>query len=202
MNNQKIFGIGLNKTGTCTLQECGNILGYRGKNYDLQLLDDVLVHNNFERVRSTVQQYDLFRDWPWPLIYKELDEEFKGSKFILTVRKDEDIWFESQKGHSLRTKPVEHERILVFGYEYPHKHKKEYIEMYLRHRKEVKEYFKDRPDDFIELCWEDGDGWEKLCKFLGKEVPDVPFPHINRGKDNVVSTSRKLSNYFLSLIRK
>ncbi|KAH7354852.1 P-loop containing nucleoside triphosphate hydrolase protein [Rhexocercosporidium sp. MPI-PUGE-AT-0058] len=24
-----------------------------------------------------------------------------------------------------------------------------------------------------------GDGWEPLCKFLGKKVPDVPFPKIN-----------------------
>lgn len=23
------------------------------------------------------------------------------------------------------------------------------------------------------------DGWESLCKFLGKEVPDEPFLHIN-----------------------
>lgn len=23
------------------------------------------------------------------------------------------------------------------------------------------------------------DGWEPLCKFLGKPVPDVPFPHVN-----------------------
>jgi hypothetical protein len=22
-------------------------------------------------------------------------------------------------------------------------------------------------------------GWEPLCKFLGKPVPDVPFPHMN-----------------------
>lgn len=24
-----------------------------------------------------------------------------------------------------------------------------------------------------------GDGWEPLCEFLGKEVPDVPFPMVN-----------------------
>lgn len=24
-----------------------------------------------------------------------------------------------------------------------------------------------------------GDGWEPLCRFLGKEVPDVPFPKVN-----------------------
>ncbi|KKA24314.1 NAD dependent epimerase/dehydratase, partial [Rasamsonia emersonii CBS 393.64] len=25
------------------------------------------------------------------------------------------------------------------------------------------------------------DGWEPLCQFLGKEVPDEPFPHVNEG---------------------
>ena len=24
-----------------------------------------------------------------------------------------------------------------------------------------------------------GDGWEPLCRVLGKEVPDVPFPRVN-----------------------
>ena len=24
-----------------------------------------------------------------------------------------------------------------------------------------------------------GDGWEPLCKFLGKDVPDMDFPHVN-----------------------
>lgn len=29
------------------------------------------------------------------------------------------------------------------------------------------------------LEWSVEDGWEPLCKFLGKEVPDVPFPRTN-----------------------
>jgi hypothetical protein len=29
-----------------------------------------------------------------------------------------------------------------------------------------------------------GDGWEPLCKFLGKDVPDVPFPHVNDKEAN------------------
>lgn len=29
------------------------------------------------------------------------------------------------------------------------------------------------------LEWEVGDGWEPLCKFLGKPVPEVAFPHSN-----------------------
>lgn len=31
------------------------------------------------------------------------------------------------------------------------------------------------------LEWNLQDGWEPLCKFLGKAVPDVPVPHINKG---------------------
>ena len=27
-----------------------------------------------------------------------------------------------------------------------------------------------------------GSGWDPLCKFLGKDVPDVPFPHRNEAK--------------------
>lgn len=28
-----------------------------------------------------------------------------------------------------------------------------------------------------------GSGWEPLCKFLEKEMPDKPFPHLNDGKE-------------------
>lgn len=33
------------------------------------------------------------------------------------------------------------------------------------------------PDRLLE--WSADEGWEPLCKFLGKEVPDMPFPHAN-----------------------
>ncbi|MHC4376201.1 MAG: hypothetical protein ACYS26_06360 [Planctomycetota bacterium] len=36
----KIFGIGLNKTGTTTLGQCGRILGLRCTSFDRDLLDD------------------------------------------------------------------------------------------------------------------------------------------------------------------
>lgn len=29
------------------------------------------------------------------------------------------------------------------------------------------------------LEWSVEDGWEPLCEFLGKTVPDEPFPHVN-----------------------
>lgn len=29
------------------------------------------------------------------------------------------------------------------------------------------------------LEWSPEDGWKPLCGFLGKPVPDIPFPHAN-----------------------
>lgn len=29
------------------------------------------------------------------------------------------------------------------------------------------------------LEWSADEGWEPLCEFLGKDVPDEPFPHVN-----------------------
>jgi hypothetical protein len=34
------------------------------------------------------------------------------------------------------------------------------------------------PSDRL-LEWEIMEGWEPLCSFLGVEVPDEPFPHLN-----------------------
>ena len=31
------------------------------------------------------------------------------------------------------------------------------------------------------LVYQVGEGWERLCDFLGKDVPDVAFPHENAG---------------------
>lgn len=48
-------------------------------------------------------------------------------------------------------------------------------DMYRAHYAEVR---RSTPKDRL-LEYELGSGWEPLCKFLGKEVPDVPFPRIN-----------------------
>ena len=53
---------------------------------------------------------------------------------------------------------------------------------YHRHHADVRRYFADRPDDLLEMNIIEGDGWEKLCPFLGLPTPAVPFPHLNRRK--------------------
>jgi hypothetical protein len=66
-----------------------------------------------------------------------------------------------------------------------------YIERYERHNREVLEYFRDRPDDLLVMDIPADAGWDKLCVFLGRDVPDEPFPHANKA-----SLSRRVKNWF------
>lgn len=195
----KVFGIGLNKTGTSTLAECGRHLGLRCASCDRGLLADCIRGNDWARIKETVARYDLFEDWPWPLIYKEIDQMFPGSKFILTVRESEQAWIESLKTHAMKTHPLNHCRKLVYGFNYPHKHEREHIAFYRQHNDGVRSYFINRESDFTEICWEKGDGFEELCTFLGRDIPDVPLPHANKGAGNRARPVRFVVN---SVLRK
>jgi hypothetical protein len=44
----------------------------------------------------------------------------------------------------------------------------------------VHDYFRERPDDLLVLNICAGEGWERLCPFLGQDVPGIPFPWANR----------------------
>ncbi|MFW9788625.1 MAG: sulfotransferase family protein [Candidatus Thorarchaeota archaeon] len=175
----KIFGIGFHKTGTTSLAEALKILGYtvtgpngvRNPNIATEVLDIAA---------DLVARYDAFQDNPWPIIYKELDVRYPGSKFILTIRPPED-WIRSAVRHFGTTNTAMRE--WIYGVGHPAGHEDIYINRFNKHNRDVQEYFKDRPDDFLVMNLPAGDGWEKLCRFLGKELPDVDFPFANKAQD-------------------
>jgi hypothetical protein len=174
----KVFGIGLNKTGTTTLGVCLEKLGYRTEGFDETLIKHVK-NGNLKPVYKVTDEYDAFQDWPWPLIYQKLDERYENSKFILTTRKSAQDWFGSLKKHSERRGPEEF-RNFIYGCYMPHGNKKELIFKYKKHNEEVNKYFEDRDEDFLEVCWETGSGWGEICDFLGHDPPDIEFPHANQ----------------------
>jgi len=47
------------------------------------------------------------------------------------------------------------------------------------HIQSVKEYV---PEEKL-LLFEAKEGWEPLCTFLQKPIPDIPFPHSNKKED-------------------
>lgn len=174
----KIFCIGFHKTGTKSLATALSKLGYSitGPN---GVKDSKIAQNVYTMAHNLVKQYDAFQDNPWPIIYKEMDKSYPGSKFILTLR-DTDAWIKSIVSHFGRRKtPM---RKWIYGIGYPKGNEDIYIRRYEKHNKEVKDYFKNRPDDLLILDLTKGDGWEKICPFLGKEIPNIPFPHRNKAE--------------------
>ena len=180
----KVFGIGLPKTGTTSLGYCFRRFGFKHRTFDMDLAVQVK-RNHLEPVFAEVEKFETFEDWPWFAIYRELDQRFPHSKFVLTLRKDTATYVASLQGHHERqgirkegfVKP--HWWDEVFGVE-PADWDYEYsARRYERHNREVLEYFGERVDrDLLVVCWERGDGWTELSKFLNKACPDEPFPHL------------------------
>jgi len=50
---------------------------------------------------------------------------------------------------------------------------------YETHERNVREYFANRPKDLLIMDIVRGDGWDKLCEFLGRGLPKAPFPHVS-----------------------
>ena len=176
----KVFGIGLNKTGTTTLGKALEHLGFeKHVSYNLDL-----VHNwkkkELQPIFDVADQNDNFEDWPWPMLYKELYNRYDTAKFILTTRKSPDVWFESLCKHADRTGPTAF-RELIYGYSMPHNYKKEHIDFYNFHNQAVSDFFnKYAPEKLLQVSWEEGDEWEILCKFLQKDIPEISFPFLNK----------------------
>ena len=84
----KIFGIGFHKTGTTSLMRALKILGYSCKG-SFGISDPDISRNVYERAFSQVDKFDTFIGHPWTIIFRELDEKYPGSKFILTLRPTE-----------------------------------------------------------------------------------------------------------------
>jgi len=170
----KIFGIGLGRTGTKSIAAAMWYLGYKVK-HGGQL--------------NEIWKYDFVNDIAVSVRYKFLDYCYPGSKFILTIR-DVDSWIASSTRHAkgrggqvtetginIPLDRAEH-RWLAYGITY---YDEEIFRVkFKQHNDSVLEYFKNRKNDLLvhDLCG--GDEWEKLCEFLGKDIPKTPFPHRNK----------------------
>lgn len=196
MMTSKVFGIGFHKTGTKSLAKALRILGYRvtGPN---GVHDPDISKNVHELAESLVPKFDAFQDNPWPIIYRELDAKYPGSKFILTTRSSSS-WIKSQVGHfGSDETPM---REWIYGVGAPKGHEEIYIRRYERHNQDVLKYFKDRKGDLLEMDFTGGDGWDKLCGFLGCKIPPLPFPHANKSEVRK-RTKRSFWDYFKNRFR-
>ena len=190
-SNRKIFGLGLSRTGTKSLTDALGILGFNIVHYpnDEITLQELKSNNcNFTILRHV----DGITDITVVPFYPELDVLFPSSKFILTVR-DQADWLASLEKHwdydslmmtatagarswAINLDVTQILKMAVFGsYEFDPDHMSDVYNLYIQ---SVISYFCDRPQDLLVMDICGGDGWEKLCPFLGCPVVDQPFPYI------------------------
>jgi len=184
---EKIFCIGLSRTSTKSLTYAINNLGYNVIHYpvDEQTFLE-LINGNYRF--SLLDDYDGIADITVAPFYRELDKIYPNSKFILTVR-DKASWLESLKLHWDERPPfndpkeeeihLKIRRFLRASAYGVYKFARERLSnVYDTHLSDVLEYFKDKSDSLlvIDIC--SGEGYEKLCPFLGIPMLDQEFPNI------------------------
>ena len=191
MSRRRVFAIGLNKTGTTSLDAALRLLGYR------------TVHWGGPDARRAVRDAMaegaplLSRLDPEPEAVSDLEEvthnfeladrQYPGSAFVLTVR-DLPSWLESRRRHVERNRRRREEgtyrgRFLDIAPE-------AWTAEYRRHERRVHDYFAGRADLLVLDVAGTEDPWPQLCGFLGRDVPGVPFPHATPSRQAEDSRAR------------
>jgi hypothetical protein len=200
----KIFCVGMNKTGTTSIDAALRALGYC---VAPQAPAELLIHEWAKRDFAALIEFchtaDAFQDIPFslPFTYQALDQHFPQSKFILTMRSSSEEWYRSicsfhgklwnngqiPQMHHLKAAKY---RYLGYAYEafkYVYNtpdddlyNQSMLITFYERHNAAIKEYFRYRPDDLLVLNVSQPNAYHQLCDFLGKPRVDAAFPWENK----------------------
>ena len=178
----KIFEIGLPKTGTTSLGIAYKILGFKKRGWNDRIYD-LWEEKGIEPLFPYIDNGTAFQDGPWhDCDYRILDQRYPNSKFIILERNNYD-WIRSKEKHESPLYNINQIKsdFLIDDWIID---RENYIKKAIQHKetkyKEIKEYFKDRPGDLLVMNICEGEGWEKLCPFLGKPIPNKPFPFSNK----------------------
>jgi hypothetical protein len=202
MQTKYIFQLGMVCAGSTSLCEALNILGIPSLHWqgpDNKVFEDEIIPENIKSSRRLFHPYDKqftgFLDFNGVLFYKILYEMYPESKFIYTWR-EYDPWIKSVLRLRLNQwkSGVQVGRLNTplwqafknnFGKINNDMTEKEFAiiktdaEKYWKNNQQIPEFFKNDPR-FLEMkiCDGNNNGWEKLCNFLGKDIPNVNFPNM------------------------
>nr|XP_039273486.1 uncharacterized protein LOC120347534 [Styela clava] len=207
----KVLVVGFSKTGTKTMNSALRILGYSIYDYEdnfyylrndwIKILTKGGTKEDFYRMYKNV---DASMDIPVVIFWEEILEAFPDCKLIFMRRKDEEDWIKSWEKQAKSVadnylmkllscfSPTaysimqysHHVGRIAFGAR-PHRWYEAYQgisptvakKRYRDHNTSV--LTRAPKDQVIEFTL--SEGWDPLCKFLGKPIPEVEFPHRNKG---------------------
>ena len=204
----KVIVAGLSKTGTKSMQLALKTLGYNVydfmENYTYLRKDwekIFLTGGSTEDFYRMFKNVDAVTDNPAAYFWDEIYAAFPDSKIILMMRDSEDDWARSMKKQLAdESDPFDLLRSSLspsfrrfwkfnlmslaaiygttgdyFWFSSAHYNMTLFRMAYRRHNSHV---LQTAPKDKL-LVFNIKEGWEPLCKFLGVEVPNKPFPHKN-----------------------
>ncbi len=208
----KIIGAGFGRTGTLSTYTALNHLGYpcyhmleviQNKKNKSHLDFWYDVANSPEGKQKdwdkVFHNYTATLDNPACCVWEELFQKYPDAKVLLTLHpKGPEAWYESTINTIYFTEKMWQFKILKFTTPFGRKFgnmssrliwgrshkgtmvdKEEAIAYYQKHIEEVKA--KVPPEKL--LIFSADQGWEPLCKFLGKDIPNMDFPNVNNREE-------------------
>ncbi|MCZ4409135.1 hypothetical protein O3Q51_09960 [Cryomorphaceae bacterium 1068] len=194
-----IIGVGVGRTGTYSLRMAINQLGYGPCHHMEEVLKNMEVQvsrwsealNGKADWEAIYNGFNSAVDWPTAGFYRELIKEYPNAKFILTERSPKS-WADSfgstiyklLEGRADAPEKM-HEWLNMVNKVttktgFPDGLDREgLIAGFIAHGKAVREAI---PADQL-LIFQVKEGWEPLCQFLDKPVPNESFPHSNNREE-------------------
>lgn len=187
----RVIGAGLGRTGTMSMKLALEQLGV-GRCYHMaELIADLSRLPLWLRAadgapdwESVFAGYSATVDYPGCTYWRELAAFYPDAKVLLTVR-DPDDWFESTQATifspPMRTRmagsPMEgfFQKAVLRDFGDRLDDRSFMTEAFERHNEAVRRAI---PPERL-LIYEVGEGWPRLCAFLGIPVPATPFPRVN-----------------------
>ncbi len=200
----KVFCIGMNKTGTTSLRHFMKVHGFKCNNQrKAELLVKDYLHEHWKPILRHCRTADFFQDLPFsaPLTAPVLLEKFPEARFILTVRSSPEIWYASlirfhrekfgRYNHLPESEDLKHAEYRYMGFVWDAHHalfatpendlynRKILIKTYEDHIANVRNMFKDRSNLLI-LDLSEPDAIKSLSTFLNIEPHLTEMPWLNR----------------------
>jgi hypothetical protein len=190
-----VIGAGFGRTGTDSMREALEILGFAPCHHMRELIKDP-EHKRLWRAIAAgappdwelvLGKYRACLDWPSAYYWPQLVEAFPEAKVLLTWRSAESWWASYEKtilpvilADTETEESAPGSQLLslrVFGGRFDDR--EHCMAVYEANVTAVKE----RVPAGRLLVHQLGDGWGPLCRHLGVPVPDVPYPHSNTTQD-------------------
>lgn len=188
----KIFVVSLHRVVTRSTDMLLSMLGYHTVHYPKfhggRNLHDAVkgMEQDPDRVVETmapvIDQFDAVSDVPFPTLYRQLNERWPGSRFILAYR-DPDGWVAGVRTMLRDRKLSPFVRIQYAPYIGPNHdtildvEDADLYSMYFEHLDQVHRYFHEElgePEKLCTICVRDPEPGETICRFLGHEPLSLP----------------------------